>query len=601
MDSVGLTHMAAQAFPLRKVTQAGLLAAAFACLTAAGPMAPAAYAEQAEQAEPAESAEHTPSLFGSYLSGRLARSDRDTAAAADFYSKALQQDPDSDILLESAYTLEAIDGNWDRATDLAAELVKHEDSHRIARYVLGAKAFKDGDYEQAKKHFSLAKKGPISDLTVGLVDAWIELAQGHKDEALASLDAMKQSDWSLLYQRFHRGLLADLAGKPDAAEESFAAAFKKNERTLRIAEAYARSLASRGDVKRAKAVLRTHLSEGSTHPIAQDLLDQLEKGNKVDRLVTTPGEGMAEVLYGIGDVLTSEGGIELGTVYLQLALYIHPDFPLAQAALGEVYESNQKYELAIAAYDKVDANSPLHLNVQIRKAFSLNALDKVDEAKGLLEELANDFPNETKPLDALGSIMRARERYDEAQAAYGRALALVKAPKKEHWALYYARGVSYERLKQWPKAESDLKMALKLNPEQGIVLNYLGYTWVDQGKNLKQAMSLIRKAVKLKPDDGYFVDSLGWAYYRLGNYTAATEHLERATELRPEDPVINDHLGDAYWKVGRRAEAKFQWSQALTLEPEPEDAEKIKKKLADGMSQEPNQINAEGPSRKSEN
>ncbi len=589
--------MAGQAFALRKVTQASLLAAAFACLAAAGPMAPAF----AEQAEPAVSSENMPSLFGSYLSGRLARSDRDTAAAADFYAKALQQDPDSDILLESAYTLEAIDGNWDRATELAAELIKHDESQRIARYVLGAKAFKDGDYELAKKHFSLAKKGPISDLTVGLVEAWIELAQDHRDKALASVDAMKQSDWSLLYQRFHRGLLADLAGKPEAAEEAFASAFKKNERTLRIAEAYTRSLASRGDVKRAKSVLRTHLAEGSNHPIAHDLLAQLEKGKKIDRLVTTPAEGMAEVLYGIGDVLTSEGGIELGTVYLQLALYLRPDFPLARAALGEVYESNQKYDLAIAAYDKVGNTSPLRLNVQIRKAFSLNSLDKVDEAKGLLEELATDFPNETKPLDALGSIMRARERYDEAQEAYSRALALVKSAKKQHWALYYARGVCYERLNQWPKAEADLKMALKLNPEQGIILNYLGYSWVDQGKNLKQAMSLIRKAVKLKPDDGYFVDSLGWAYYRLGNYAAATEHLERATELRPEDPVINDHLGDAYWKVGRHAEAKFQWSQALTLEPEPEDAEKIKKKLIDGMSQEPNQVNAEGPSGKSEN
>jgi Flp pilus assembly protein TadD len=115
------------------------------------------------------------------------------------------------------------------------------------------------------------------------------------------------------------------------------------------------------------------------------------------------------------------------------------------------------------------------------------------------------------------------------------------------------------------------------------VLNYLGYTWVDQSQNLKTAMDYIRKAVKLKPDDGYYIDSLGWAYYRLGNIEAAVEHLERAVELRPDDPVINDHLGDAYWRIGRKLEAKYQWQQSLTLKPDKDLIATIDKKLKDGM------------------
>ena len=116
-----------------------------------------------------------------------------------------------------------------------------------------------------------------------------------------------------------------------------------------------------------------------------------------------------------------------------------------------------------------------------------------------------------------------------------------------------------------------------------MVLNYLGYSWIDQNRNLKQGLSLIEKAVRQKPDDGYIVDSLGWAHYRMGNYKEAVKHLERAVELRPEDPVLNDHLGDAYWRVRREREARFQWDQALTLKPEPEDADKIKKKLQKGL------------------
>ena len=186
---------------------------------------------------------------------------------------------------------------------------------------------------------------------------------------------------------------------------------------------------------------------------------------------------------------------------------------------------------------------------------------------------------DVRPLDALGNILRSHERYEEARDYYTRALALIPKPTKENWTLFYSRGVCNERLKDWPGAEADFKEALVLSPDESLVLNYLGYSWVDQGSNLKQAMDYIRKAVKLKPDDGYYVDSLGWAYFRLGNLPAAVENLERAVELKPDDPIINDHLGDAYWKVGRTLEAKYQWQQALTLKPEDDQIVTLKKKI----------------------
>jgi tetratricopeptide (TPR) repeat protein len=124
---------------------------------------------------------------------------------------------------------------------------------------------------------------------------------------------------------------------------------------------------------------------------------------------------------------------------------------------------------------------------------------------------------------------------------------------------------------------------LELAPGEPLVLNYLGYSWIDQGLNLKEGMNLIEKAVALKPDDGYIVDSLGWAHFKLGNYREAVRYLERSVELRPDDPILNDHLGDALWKAGREREARFQWDQALSLSPEPDDAEKIKAKLAEGL------------------
>ncbi len=181
----------------------------------------------------------------------------------------------------------------------------------------------------------------------------------------------------------------------------------------------------------------------------------------------------------------------------------------------------------------------------------------------------------------------------EAVTYFTRAIAVLGKSDPRYWGYYYARGTAYERLKNWPAAEADLKRALALAPDQPLVLNYLGYSWVDQGKNLKEGMRLIEKAVQLKPDDGYIVDSLGWAHFKQGNFKEAVRFLERAVEIKPEDPTLNDHLGDAFWKVGREREARFQWNQALSLEPEPEDAEKIKAKLERGLDAKGEAKNAE--------
>ena len=523
------------------------------------------------------------SLFGNYLAGRQARLKRDTGAAATFYEKALKKDPGNEVILEQTFLLEAAGANWGRATELGKDLIKASDSHRIARVVLGVMAFRAGDLEEAKTHFAKARKGPISDLTTSLARAWVAAESGSAQDAFTVLDGMKKAEWSLFYRHYHKGLIADLVDRRNIAADAYSRAFNKNKRTLRIAEAYARHTAARGDLKRAREILRSHISSATAHPISTALLAKLEKEENPGLLVTDVSQGLAEVFYGIGDALTGEGGIEIGTIYLQLALWLRPDFPLALRSLGEVHDTGKQYEAAIKAYEKVRESSPLWMNIQIRKAYNLNSLKRTDEAIALLEKLAKVRPEETHPLDAMGGILRSHKRYKEAAKIYSRAIDLVKKPVRKHWSLYYARGVSYERLGDWPKAESDLRRALELRADQPLVLNYLGYSWVDQGQNLQQAMRLIRKAVELKPDDGYFVDSLGWAYYRLGKFAEATKHLERAVELRPDDPVINDHLGDAYWRVGRRLEARYQWSQALTLEPEPKDAEKIKLKLESGL------------------
>lgn len=529
--------------------------------------------------------EITHSLPGSYLAGRFARSQLDSGRAADFYRNALKLDPGNDVLLEQAFLMETTEGNFVEAEKLAVELVAKLPTHRLANVFLGMTAFKSGDFVKADQHFKASDNGPIGELTSALSRAWVKLAQGDADAALALLDMPKQAEWAQFYIAYHRALIADIAGRSTEARAAYEKVYKQDARTLRTTLAYAQHAAAFGDTKLAKSILKEHLDRGQSdaHPLAKALHERIDAGERIPLLVPNATDGLAEVFYGLGEALTGEGGVSLGVLYLQLSLYLAPEQPFALAALASGYETAKKYDGAIATYDRIQDGSPLQRAIDIRKAFDLNSLDRPDEAKVLLEKVIAADPTDLKPLDALGNILRARKRFSEAADVYTKAIALIAKPEKRHWTYFYSRGTCYERLKKWPLAEADLLKALQLFPDQPLVLNYLGYSWIDQSRNMKQGMQLIEKAVSLKPDDGYIVDSLGWAHFHLGNYKEAVRYLEKAVELRPEDPVLNDHLGDALWRVGRTREARFQWDQSLTLSPEPDDAERIRKKLVKGL------------------
>ena len=199
-------------------------------------------------------------------------------------------------------------------------------------------------------------------------------------------------------------------------------------------------------------------------------------------------------------------------------------------------------------------------------------------------------PDDIEVIMALGNVLRSRKRFDEAAATYTKAVERIGTPDRGHWILFFYRGTSYERAKQWDKAQADFKKALELVPDtqpggRAQVMNYLAYSWVDRGENIDDAFKMLQRAVELSPRDGMIIDSLGWAYYRLGRYDDAVRELEKAVDLKAGDPVINDHLGDAYWKVGRKLEARFQWNHAKDSNPEHEDLIKILGKIDNGMDE----------------
>ena len=342
-------------------------------------------------------------------------------------------------------------------------------------------------------------------------------------------------------------------------------------------------MAAEGDLAGATKVYEDFSAVVPHHPLIERALADLKANHALDPLVHSAKDGAAEALYGLGSAGSRQGDELPALVYLRLSLYLRPSSDLTAVTLASLFEQLKQGDQVIAAYQLVPSSSPLKMGADIQIALELDSMGKNDEAKRRLMEIVAARPHDVEALSALAELQRSAKKYVEAAATYDQAIAAVGIPQRDNWTLFYFRGICYERSKQWPKAEADFKKALELNPDQPLVLNYLGYSWVDQGLNLEEAFKMLRRAVELRPNDGYIVDSLGWAHFKLGQYAEATETLEKAIDLKPADPVLNDHLGDAYWRVNRRIEAHFQWNHARDMGPDPEDLPAILKKIEVGL------------------
>jgi len=523
---------------------------------------------------------------GSYLAARHAGQMRDAAAAAAYYRVALNRDPKNGELLDRTFLSLLVGGNIDDAVKYADRVAATDKSDRVARLVLGVNALKKKQYPVARRELAQSVRGPITDLTATLLSSWAQFGAKDAKGAVAAIDRLAGPDWYAIFKDLHAGLILDLAGSEKEAGKRFERAYKADSSALRVVEAYGSWVSRNKSPQEALAIYEAFDKVLPRHPLIVDAMTKLKAGEKLPILISSAQAGAAEALYGLGASLGRRGGEDLGLVYLQLGLHLAPNHPLALLSLADLYESLKKPELAIKAYERIPTSSPLHRNAEIQMAANLDTLERADEAEKHLQALIKRRPDDIEAIMALGNVLRGHKKFAECADVYSKGVDLIPNPEKANWVIFYFRGICYERSKQWPKSEADLKKALELYPDQPHVLNYLGYSWIDQGVNLDDGMAMIRKAVQQRPDDGYIVDSLGWAYYRIGNYDEAVKQLERAIELKPEDPTINDHLGDAYWRVGRELEARFQWAHARDLKPEPEELPKIEEKLKNGLASE---------------
>lgn len=517
--------------------------------------------------------------YGAYLSGRFAADEHDISDAAKYYGTSLEREPNDPTLQALTFFYSTSAGDIDGAAKLAKQIVTTAPDDRASRLVLAISALKRQDYKEAREQIGKSAKGNFASLTVALVDAWA--AAGMKDAATATADmkALRGQSGMDALAAFHQALLLDYLGQTAAADEAYNEALKTDGPSPRLINAYGRFLERNGRAGDAQALYSKLSANAGLAPVLAAAMARIAKGDKPESLVRHPQDGVAEGLFGIAASLTEESSLDVSILYLRLALYMRPELDLANILLGDRMETLQKFGEAIVAYRKVGEDSPYYRMAAIQIATDEARLNKTDDAIRQLKSLADANPSDVQALTALGDAYRSANKFSDAVPVYSQAIKMLGTPEKKDWPLFYTRAIAEDRSNNWTAAEDDLQQALKLSPDEPQILNYLGYSWVDKGRNIPEALTMLEKARSLKPYDGYIVDSVGWAYYRLGRYGDAAKTLEDAILLVPGDPTINDHYGDALWKVGRKLDARFQWNHALAFGPEADQKPLIEKKL----------------------
>jgi tetratricopeptide (TPR) repeat protein len=534
-----------------------------------------------------------PSTFaGSYLAGLTADADNDREDSVRFYNQALALSSDNLPVKQALFLTLLSTGDYAKAKPLAEVLKDQPDIDRLARLLLGVSAIKDGKFQGVASLLKTTQPSDLDRLIAGLISAWADQGAGKTKEALAALSALTGPEWFAPFKQAHAAFIAEAAGQKDEAAKAYDIAFKNDtamqtapDAYLRMIEAYATFLARDGKNARAFEVLQKGQQIAPNRPMYETVRAAIMDGKAPPPLVADAKQGAAEVLFTLGMAINRQGAEPFVERYLKMAADLAPNEDLIRYELGRLSERLGRNADAVTNFASIKKDAPLYRLAHLQQALNLTDLERNPEAITQLRSIITEDPTDVRAYLALGGIHNRAKDYRSAATLFDEAIAVVPPTNPEAWNLQYQRGIAHERLDEWDIAEPAFREALKLKPNDADVLNYLGYSLIDKGLKLDEAVKMVEKAVELEPDSGFIIDSLGWAYFRLGRIGDAVSELERAIAIIPGDATVNDHLGDAYWAAGRKTEARFQWNHALKGNPENGERLKIQNKIGVALTE----------------
>ena len=350
---------------------------------------------------------------------------------------------------------------------------------------------------------------------------------------------------------------------------------------------HASYLVSKGNINDAKSIVNSALELNPRNLLLNQLKDDLSK-NKKSFIFNCKKEDhiVAEILYITANALSSQSIYPLSNFYLNLAKYLNEEFHSYNTLLAENFYKINNFEKAKKIYTNLSKYGEAfhwHSSKQLARIFIQE--ENKSEALKLLKNSYNGLFNKgIYEIFDYAEFLKNNEKFKDSILFYTQILNQIKKDHPLFTEVTDGRGVAYERIGEWDKAENDLLASLEVNPDQAYVINYLAYSWIEKGLKINKSLNMLEKANKIRSNDPYITDSLGWALYKLKRYKEAKDYLQLAVRLLPADPIVNDHYGDALWKNGNEIQARYYWNYVLNLEKTEDELKKIlEKKLVEGL------------------
>ena len=521
--------------------------------------------------------------FGGYLAGRHALSTKDFDAASTYLSRAIEDDLENPELLNGLISVQVSLGDIGAAKISSDNLDLLGVQTQLSNMVKIAIQLRNRDFDNAKQQ--IENEQGINPLLDKIVIGWAFADEGNFENAETIFDEIGKGSSLAQFSQMQKASMLAAYGRYESALNTIENLEKNSNRISIDARALKVQLLLKLDNKEEATEYFSKIFGDGVNSDAANLRMQVEdhpNAYSIEESLSLEA-GIAYAFYAIADILKDDADPNTALLYVRLAQYLNENSQKAILLAADLLEQMGQYDLAVEEYAKISPSSSYFLSSELGRVGALRDGGKTEAALEVLYYLSREFSDIGIVHNSLGDFLRREERYSEAKIAYDRAVDIYRENNNVSWVVLYARGITHERLQEWDKAESDFRNALTINPDQANVLNYLGYSLIDRGEKLDEAMTMIEKAVSLQPESGYIVDSLAWGLFKLGQYETAIPHMEKAAELMPVDPIVTDHLGDLYWAVGRQLEAKFQWRRALSFDPELKDATRIREKLRIGL------------------
>ncbi|MBR5130024.1 MAG: hypothetical protein IKV03_02230 [Alphaproteobacteria bacterium] len=508
--------------------------------------------------------------LGAYLAGILARNSQDIERAAHYFEQAYLGDTENKELVRETYLLNGLAGHFNIFMQTAEQLIGEEKSY-YAPLFLAADAVKRGDYEYVLKNTPLFNSADYAQgLLYAVIRAWSHAALGNEIRAFQALNTLKEKKEALGTYWYQKALIAIYLKKNLVAKEAFERLSQMELPTIASLVAARQFYLSLNEWDKNNVLFQKYEKAVEDNKALGEILI-----NRADEpLLITPRFGVGDAFFLISTVWDiQEKSAETGLMFNQLALYLVPDSNIYKIWGAEQFEMIKYYKEANKLYNLI---RPTSGTILFKKALNLMLMNDMEGAENLFKGLSQQLPENSMLITMLGNLYRDTNRPELAEQQYNSALKFVdEMEDKEVANLHFMRAVVLDKMKRTEERDLSLIEALKITPNDAKILNYLGYVWIDEGKNVSQAVDYIKRAHQLTPKEAYIWDSLAWGYYKQEKYDVALSFAERAADKMPYSALVQSHLGDIYFALGRKREAKYQYNKALNLKEDMTDTLRV--------------------------